>query len=512
MTEQVEIVVIGGGLGGLSCAALLARYGYEVLVCESHAVAGGAAHAFKRNGYCFDSGLSLFSGLSYRPSSNPLRHVLDAVSEDIDWLTYEGWGCRLPEGDFTTRVGADDFANLLQDLRGSQAVAEWRSLQSTMKPLARAAVAIPPAALRDDWQVALSLGRYGLPLMGQIPQLRRLTGPFSNVLNVTISDPFIRNWLDLLCFLLSGMPASGTITAEMAFMFAEWYQPKVVLDYPQGGTGSIVNALVSGLRKYGGDIQLNTPVEQIWLEGDRPAGVKLYNGKAIRATKAVVSAISPWDLLSLLPATVRATAGWQSRESIPVAPSFLHLHLGIDAEGLAGLECHYITVRDWSEGIESPQNVIVLSIPSVLDPSLAPPGKHVIHAYTPATEPYAIWANLDRRSAAYTQLKAQRTACLWTALERIIPDIQQRCEVSLVGTPLTHAHFLNRHQGSYGPLIPAAQGRLPGAKTPISGLFCCGEASFPGIGVPAVAASAWIAANSIAPIGKQLTLLRELTL
>jgi phytoene dehydrogenase-like protein len=510
MTEQVEIVVIGSGLGGLSCAALLARYGYDVLVCESHEAPGGAAHAFERQGYCFDSGPSLFSGLSYRPSTNPLRQVLDAVAEDLDWLTYDGWGCRLPEGDFIARVGADDFAHLLQDLRGSQAVAEWRSLQAKLEPLARAAVAVPPAALRNDGWAALSLARYGLGLIEQLPRLGLLTGPFSRLMDTTLSDPFLRNWLDLLCFLLSGLPASGTITAEMAFMFAEWYQPNVVLDYPQGGTGQLVAALVRGLRKFGGDLWLKTHVEQIWLEGDRPVGVHLRDGRQIRASKAVVSAISAWDLLALLPEAIRASPPWQRYASVPAAPSFLHLHLGIDAKGLANLECHYITVRDWSEGIESPQNVVVLSIPSVLDPTLAPPGKHVIHAYTPATEPYDLWVGLDRAGKAYRQLKAQRTECLWLALERIIPDIRQRCELSLEGTPLTHGRFLRRHRGSYGPLIPAGTGRLPGATTPLPGLYCCGEASFPGIGVPAVAASGWIAANTLTPLDRQLALLREL--
>lgn len=66
-------------------------------------------------------------------------------------------------------------------------------------------------------------------------------------------------------------------------------------------------------------------------------------------------------------------------------------------------------VNDWAPGVDAPQNVVLISIPSVLDPSLAPPGKHVLHAYTPGTEPYEIWAGLDRKSAAYRQLKAERS-------------------------------------------------------------------------------------------------------
>ena len=91
-----DIIVIGSGIGGLSCAAMLSRYGLDVTVCESHSIPGGAAHSFIRNGYTFDSGPSLYSGLSYSPSPNPLRQVLDAIGEELPCLTYDTWGCCLP--------------------------------------------------------------------------------------------------------------------------------------------------------------------------------------------------------------------------------------------------------------------------------------------------------------------------------------------------------------------------------------------------------------------------------
>ena len=73
---EADIVVIGSGVGGLCCGGLLARYGQDVLVLESHDIPGGAAHSFNIKGYHFDSGPSLFSGLSSRgPQANPLAQV-----------------------------------------------------------------------------------------------------------------------------------------------------------------------------------------------------------------------------------------------------------------------------------------------------------------------------------------------------------------------------------------------------------------------------------------------------
>ena len=507
--ETTDVVVIGSGVGGLCCAAMLAKYGFRVTVCESHAIAGGAAHSFERNGYKFDSGPSLYSGLSSSPSNNPLRQVLDAIEEDLQWANYDVWGCRLPEGDFDAYVGADHFCEVLAKLRGRDAVNQWRQLQATMQPLAEAVNAIPSMAMRFDWGAGISLGKYLPASLWHLPNILKLTGSFSKIIDDIVRDEFVRNWLDLLCFLLSGLPARGTVAAEMAFMFAEWYKPGVKLDYPVGGSGAIVEALVRGLTKRGGKILYNAHVAKVLVDRHRAIGVQLRNGTEIRATKAVVSNASIWDTLPLLPQGALPPSFIAERQATPECESFMHLHLGIDAANLPDdLQCHYIIVNDWHQGVTAPQNVVVVSIPSVLDPGLAPAGKHTIHVYTPGNEPYDLWQGMDRRSAAYAQQKQARAEVMWQGLAKIIPDIRDRTEVTLVGTPLTHQRFLRRHHGSYGPAIQAGKALFPGSTTPLSGLLCCGDSTFPGIGIPAVAASGAIAANTIAPLNRHLEVLQ----
>ncbi len=509
-SQSVDVVIIGSGIGGLCCGALLAKYGYRVTVCESHSIAGGAAHSFERNGYTFDSGPSLYSGLSTSPTNNPLRQVLDAIEEDLEWANYDVWGCRLPEGDFNAYVGADHFTEVLAKLRGQAAVDQWRKLQAAMKPLADAVNALPPLAMRFDWGAAITMGQYLPNTLGHLPNILRMTGPFSQIMDGIVTDKFIRNWMDLLSFLLSGLPASGTVGAEMAFMFAEWYKPGVKLDYPIGGSGAIVDALIRGLTKRGGEILYNAHVDRILVENNQAVGIRLRNGKEIRATQAVVSNASIWDTLPLIPEGVLPTNFVREREQTPECDSFMHLHLGIDATGLEDLECHYIVVNDWERGVTTPQNVVVMSIPSVLDPSLAPPGKHAIHVYTPGNEPYELWAGMDRRSDAYKQQKQERAEVMWQGLERVIPDIRNRTELTLIGTPLTHQRYLRRYHGSYGPAHQAGKALFPGSTTPLSGLLCCGDSTFPGIGIPAVAASGAITANTIAPLSKHLEVLKSL--
>jgi phytoene dehydrogenase-like protein len=509
-----DVVVIGSGIGGLCCAALLAHYGKKVIVCESHSLIGGAAHGFEREGHHFDSGPSLYSGMSYSPSPNPLRQVLDIIGEDLAWANYDTWGCCLPEGDFDTAVGADQFCDVLRKLRPAAAVAEWRELQKVMKPLAIAAVSLPTAAVRFDWGALRTAGPFVPGLLKQAvntPTLAsKLTGPFSRIMDGLIRDSFIRNWLDMLCFLLSGQPASGTSTAEVAFMFADWYRPGVQLDYPMGGSAALVAALVRSITKNQGQIKTGAHVTQINTQAGKATGVRLRNGEVIEAAQ-VVSNASVWDTLKLIPAGALPAKFAQRRQATPPCDSFMHLHLGISAAGLpADLACHYIVVNDWEKGVSAPQNLVLISIPSVLDSSLAPPGKHSLHVYSPGNEPYEPWAKLDRNSEAYAVQKEARSQVLWQALERVIPDIRDRTTLALTGTPLTHERYLRRYRGSYGPAIAAGEARFPGPKTPIQGLLCCGDSTFPGIGLPAVAASGMIAAHSLVDVRSHQQTLKAL--
>ncbi|KAL7493994.1 hypothetical protein ACHAWT_002834 [Skeletonema menzelii] len=521
-----DVLIIGSGIGGLSAAAILSKYGYSVALFESHYAPGGAAHGYSiqrpEGQFKFDTGPSFFSGLNSNypaKSSNPLRTILDVIDEKVECIPYETFGLIFPEGEFVHSSKFGDCGGVIDQVSGNQGVDQWKKLMESMEPLAQAVAAMPTAAIRADPGVAVTAGMF-LPNFAKLNPLEnlKLTKPFKSIIDgANVNDGFITNWLDVLCFCLSGVPSDGTITAEMAMMMGEFYDEDAIMDCPVGGASAIVDALVRGIEKNGGSIFLKSHVDEIVIQDGKAMGVRVKNSDAtIEAKKGVISNISVWDLMNsgIVDTSLLPEKFVNERKETPASPSFMHLHVGFKCsrEELEQLQAHYIYMDDWNRSVTEEENCALISIPSVHDDSLAPENHAVLHIYTPATERYERWENVKRNSPEYKQLKEERSAFLWSVLEKVIPDIRERSVHHQVGTPLTHQRFLNRHRGTYGPAIYAGEASFPFPNTPVKNLLMCGDSCFPGIGVPAVAGSGLIAANSVSldSIGKQLELLGTL--
>lgn len=510
---ESDIVVIGAGLGGLTCAGILAAAGKTVTVLESHYVAGGAAHTFKAKAkgvegpFYFDSGPSLYGGLSEPTSSSPVKHVYQIIGEEPEWIKYDRWNAFIPEGEANAAIGYEEFiSKILPQFGGPDSKQQWDKLMQSLMPLAEAVVnGPPPSAVREDAGALLTLGRYA-PKLKMVPGgPQKLSEPFDVFLKEAgVTDPFIKNWMDMFAFLLQGLPSYGAPTSMMAYMMADLYRKNTCLDFPKGGNEALVSALVRGVEKRDGcQVLLKAHVEELMVEGGRATGVRLRDGRTFKARQAVVSN-----------ADYRVTRGFvpkgaapeleeyleKSWEKFPQLKSFIHLHLGFKGDGLPAAHCpefpaQWGVFNDWTD-LEARRNAVLVSCPTMLDPSLAPPGYHALHAYTPATEPWEDWAHLSEDSEEYKRKKEEARDFLYSAVERQIPDLRDRVVLELVGTPLTHRRFLRKPAGTYGPRVLAPD-MLPGHRTPLEGLHMCGDSTFPGIGVPAVIMSGHICANNI---------------
>jgi prolycopene isomerase len=153
-------------------------------------------------------------------------------------------------------------------------------------------------------------------------------------------------------------------------------------------------------------------------------------------------------------------------------------------------------LEDW-QNMMTPEGTLFVSIPTLLDPDLAPKGYHIIHAFTPH------WID-DWQGMSAKDYEAKKEAAAWRIidrLEKIFPGLDASLDYLEVGTPRTHRRFLGRVDGTYGP-IPRRKlwGLLgmPFNRTSIPGLYCVGDSTFPGQGLNAVAFSGFACAHRIA--------------
>jgi len=535
---EYDIIVIGSGMGGLSCAALSAKYGSKVLCLESHIKVGGSAHTFSRmhdgGKYSFEVGPSIFEGLD-RPSLNPLRMIFDILEETMPVKTYKGLGYWTPTGYWRFPIGSKEgFENLLMEQCGEdgpKAVAEWEALRARLKTLGGSTTAVALLNLRQDAGfLATTAG--SLPFVLQNPDvfgdLSLTFDDLSKTVDEFVTVPFLRNFIDTMC-IFCGFPAKGAMTAHLLYILERFFEETAAFCVPIGGTCELGETLQRGLEKFGGKLQLNAHVDEILIEDGRAVGVRLKNGNVVKARKAVVSNATPFDTVKLMPQQEEEPKGltkWRNDlGTLPRHGAISHLFLAIDAKDLDLSHIDdpaHLVVQDWDRSLQDSQNLCSFFIPSILDKTLCPEGKHVIHVYSSGGEPYEPWEKLSPGSEEYEAYKKERVEVLFKAVERCIPDVRDRIEFSIIGSPLAHEAFLRRDRGTYGMAWAAGSSApqsgllgnvlpfpFPNLKTPIDGLLRCGDSCFPGIGTPSAAASGAIAANTMTHVDNHLKLLKE---
>jgi phytoene dehydrogenase-like protein len=555
IASDYDVVVIGAGIGGLSAAAILSSvYNLKVGVFEAHYRLGGCAHSFPHRSksgynYLFDAGPTILLGCSSKPY-NPLRQVMDFVGARCEWIPWDEWGMVTEQGQWDFKLGENHFEQgALLKYGGTTAVEEFRQLRTACIPLTAGAASIPTKALRGDSFKILSLLPYFDALQKVIPYADVLDGSFEPFMQRYVRNPFLRAWLDALAFSISGLPAAQTGAAAMAYTIYDLHRDGATMDYPRGGVGAIAEELCDVIRSSGSHVHLSTRVSKICVEEGPPSravGIQLdgVSKRNVLAKRGVISNADIWSLSSLLSEDSHRLSKDQKevllRDSSAKkrTKSFLHLHLGLDIRGLEARmkkggggdgtrqwKAHY-TVMDRGLIVADPcmdRNMVAVSFPSLLDSSLVTKDggdpmvnqldKAVIHAYGAGNEDYNEWVGLRRRRRRgegrigyedggsdddYERMKAEGAEYLYRsvgrALDLSVEEIKARSDVALIGSPLTHERYNRRDRGTYG----AAWGSMIASpETPLKSLYLAGDSIFPGIGVPAVALSGAIAANTM---------------
>ncbi len=493
VTPSFDVIVIGSGIGGLVTATQLAAKGAKVLVLERYIIPGGSAGYFEREGYRFDVGASMIFGFGTKGTTNLLTRALAAVNMKLETIPDAVQIHYHLPSKLDLKVHRN-YEKFLQELisyfpHERQGI---RSFYDECWKVFNCLNRMELLSLEEPRYLTQAFFQHPLACLGLAKYLPQNAG---DVARRYIKDPQLLKFIDIECYCWSVVPADMTPMINAGMVFSDRHYGGI--NYPKGGVGQIAQKLVAGLEKTGGEIQYQARVTKIITENNRAVGVQLASGKVYKA-KRIVSNTTRWDTFEkLLPITEmpKAEIKWQQRYQ--KSPSFLNLHLGVKAEVLPqGTECHHILLEDW-ENIAAAMGTIFVSIPTLLDPDLAPRGYHIIHTFTPSW--VADWQGLS--PSEYEQKKEEAAGRIIARLEKIFPGLDAALDYMEVGTPRTHRRFLGREDGTYGP-IPRSKLRgllgMPFNTTAIAGLYCVGDSTFPGQGLNAVAFSGFACAHRLA--------------
>ncbi|AFY36951.1 carotene isomerase [[Leptolyngbya] sp. PCC 7376] len=496
-----DVIVIGSGVGGLVTATQLAAKGIKVLVLEKYLIPGGSAGYFEREGYRFDVGASMIFGFGEQGTTNLLTRALDAVGMKINTIPDPVQIHYHLPNDLSIRVHRD-YEEFLQELiaRFPHEEKGIRKFYGECWDVFNCLNSMELLSLEEIKYLLRVFVQEPLSCLGLLKYLPQNAG---DIARHHIKDKELLKFIDMECYCWSVVPAELTPMINAGMVFSDRHYGGI--NYPEGGVGQIPLKLVEGLKNHGGDIEYSANVYKILTEKGKAVGVKLVNGKEFRARK-IISNATRWDTFEkLLPAETKPKFEKKWEQNYKKSPSFLSLHLGVKADLLAeDADCHHIFLEDWNN-MEDEQGTIFVSIPTLLDPSLAPEGHHIIHTFTPSF--IDEWKGLSPKE--YEEKKDDAANHLIQRLETIFPGITEKLDYMEVGTPRTHRKFLGRVDGSYGPIPQKKLLGLLGMfnlnnlwpkvnKTEVDGLYCVGDSTFPGQGLNAVAFSGFACAHKVA--------------
>jgi phytoene dehydrogenase-like protein len=512
MTQHYDVIVIGGGHNGLTNAAYLAKAGKKVLVLERRHVLGGAAVTEEIiPGFLFSECSYVVSLL--RPE---IIRDLDLPRHGLEILPLDGTFTPMPNGDYLWRM--NDHGRTVREIRRHSRVdAEaYEEFSKMMTPMCRFVKPIlsmippDPTTLRpkDLRQLHFLMQRFR-----DLSSDERYT--LVQLMTMSAAD-FLDQWFET-DVLKATMSASGIIGTFLgirspgtAYVLLHHYMGEIdgafrSWGFSRGGTGAISNAIAAAAREAGVEIRTKAGVGKIIVKNGRACGVALESGEEITAG-VVSSSVDPHLTFErFLDASELPRDFLEDVKRYKYRGSSGKVNLALDAlpefKSLPGDGAHLRGALSISPSIEymerayddakygnfSRRPYIDMVIPSLTDPSVAPPGKHVMSCfvqYAPYKLANGTWDDTKREAFGDNVIDT---------ISEHIPNIKKIIVGRQVLTPLDLEREFGLTQGNI------FQGELsleqlfflrpvPGwayYKTPVESLYMCGSATHPGGGIMA---------------------------
>lgn len=489
-----EVVVVGGGIGGLTVAALLAARGVDVCLLERESSVGGCVSSFDKFGYSFEPCYGLYA--SWQPSEIHDRVFSELPVEPPEVRPLEpGYLVRLP--DHSEISLTSDIEAFEQNLRevfpecAENAVSFYRKLGQIGGALHRVLQKTP-----DFLTASRSRQAYNLLFEGKVGAQILASSKHTALQHLGEVSMRFRRFVDVQ---LQSFAQAGT--SDVAYLFAATAltAPQRGLYGIRGGASALAERLADSIKQSGGRVRLNAPVLRLsYNSAGSPAGVDLLSGETLTASKAIISNLTVWDTYGKLVGLNRTPT--EIRKELRALHSWgaYLLYLGMDDDGESLFPSPVLTLTDWRSVKDyEPELAQLFFAPAPLWDLRAPSGKRAVtvHAFTDVDA----WFTFHTDESELEAKDQQMMEACWQRLHSAMPELGSRIEVIDTATPRTYYDQTRRKLGMVGGAIPTPDSfwsNQPRHQTCFPNLFIISDTTSAG-GVAGVTNSALTLANRL---------------
>ena len=482
--NRPHAAVIGSGLGGLAAAIRLGARGYRVTVFEKLDQPGGRASVFRQDGFTFDAGPTIITA----------PFILDEL-----WAQA---GARF--SDDVTLTPLHPFYDIrFDDGTVMSCSADPEAMRAEVRRISPGDVAGYDTFMAESERIY----RIGFEQLGHVPfgspmdmlkiapDLLRL-GAWRTVhqhVAARVKHPKIRMALSFHPLFIGGNPFKVTAIYSMIAHLEREYG----VHWAKGGTGQLVRAMAKLIERQGGAIALNSGVDEITCEGNRASGVRLEDGREVKASIVVSNAETAHTYLKLLRNAPRKRWSDAKLKRARYSMSLFVWYFGTNRQ-YADVRHHTIMMgpryRELLHDIFERKHLagdfsLYLHRPTASDPSLAPAGCESFYVLSPVPHQDS-GIDWTRRAATYRDAIAAHLEAT------VLPGLRDHIISEKIITPIDFENRLSSYKGAAFGLEPvllqSAWFRPNNKAEDIENLFLVGAGTHPGAGIPGVISSARI--------------------
>lgn len=469
---QKKIVIVGGGVAGLSAGIYAAMNGFDTEIIEMHSIAGGQCTAWDRKKYRFDYCLHWLVGTSHGAfheiwkETNVLNNQTEVINHEIHSRILDKDG-----NEFIIYSNIDRWEKYLVEYAPEDEVSIHRMCNDMRKSALLEAFATPPE-LRSPIEYITILPKM-MPVLNVVRKFGRMTcEEYFGTLK-------LKN--EKLKSVLNQLYGRRNFSA-LAFIFMlGWFHQKNA-GYIKGGSYPFAQRMVEKFERLGGKITYKKRVEKIIVENNQAKGVILTDGTKITADYVIGAADGYSTIYKMLEGKYVSKEIDHAYKNWELFTPLVQVSFGINKHIESEAPITMVTNSDLTIG-QTKLDAGFSVMNYAFDSTMAPEGKTaIVMRYE---SPWKLWENLE--GEAYRQEKNQIEKDAIEKLEMVYPGISENIEVIDIATPKTDVRYTGVKEGAYEGFMPSKENMMKSLKMTLLKLqnfYMAGQWLSPGGGLP----------------------------